>query len=357
MEVSLSLTINKILTEAAKRRAIHIHLAVGTYPVLRVDDSLVELNEEKIITANFMNQLAAAWLDEEELKTLDEKKGLVFVKEIEKNFRVRVNFFFQKGVISGILHIIPGNITSLAGLGFSSFINNLVKRDSGLILVCGPYGSGRTSTVVSMIEEINKTEDKTITTIEKPIEYLINNQKSLIEQREVGRDVVSFTEALRYAMHSDANILFVDSNQETESIPLILDFANSGRLIFSIMDCTSVTSTIEAIISAFPTDEKNKGRNLLANSLISIICLRLVPRVGGGLVLANEVLIANDAVRSIIKDGKLSQLKTVLQSSRVEGMTSLDQSLAELVKSGDILVDKAIEYVEDANNFRSIVRS
>jgi twitching motility protein PilT len=357
MEVALNIIINKILMTAAKRRASHVHLTVGSYPVLRIDDGLIELGEEKIITNSFINQLAEAWLTADQKKELAEKKELIFAKEVEKNFRLRINFFYQKNFISASLHLIPGQIPNLINLGLPKSVYSLTDRNAGLIVICGPYGSGRTTTAAAMLEEINKNRKVDILTIEQPIEYLLVNKESIIEQREVGHDVNSFTDALNYAKRSDVNVLFVDSTSESSVLPLALEFATSGRLVIMIMDTTSVIQTIEEMIAGFEEGEKNRAQNLLSDSLLAIISQRLVPRVGGGLILATESLIATDSVRSLIKEGRIQQLATVMQSSRAEGMTSLDQSLAELVKSGDVLIDKAVEYSEDPKGFRTIVRT
>lgn len=356
MEVSLNLILNKLLAEAAKRRASHLHLAVGTYPMLRIDDSLIELSQEKIITSSFMSQLSDDWLSEENKKELVEKKELIFVKEVDKNFRVRANFFFQKGFISAYLHLIPSQVPNLVNLGLPKAVYGLSDLGSGLIIVTGPYGSGRTTTVASMLEEINKTRKENIMTIEQPIEYLLVNKESIVEQREVGRDVVSFTDALKYAKRTDVNVIMVDTNSEPEINPLILEFASSGRLAFLIMDTVSVVTTLEEVISSFEIEDRERARNLLSDCLKAIICQRLVPRVGGGLILASEILVNNDAVKNIIRDGKINQIFSVLQSSRSEGMSTMDQSLADLVKSGDVLVDKAIEYADEQENFRKMVR-
>jgi len=356
MEVTFNIAINKILTAAARRRASHIHFTVGAYPVLRIDDNLVELQDEPIITSSFLKQLADAWLLPEQKKELEEKRAILFFKAVDKNFRLRVNFFYQKSFLSVSLRVIPSQIPSLAGLGLPKNVSALVEKKSGLIVIAGPYGSGRTTTVAALIEEINKARKENIVTVEQPIEYLLTNKQSLIEQREVGRDALTFTDALKYAQRTDVNVLVVDANSEVEATSLILEFANSGRLVIAIMDTTSVISTIEEILVRFPPNEKNRAQSLLAEGLLVIIAQRLVPRVGGGLVLAAEILTANESVRSLIRDGKIQQLATVIQSSRAEGMSSLDQSLAELVKTGDVLVDQAIEFADNVETFRSMIR-
>lgn len=356
MEASLSITINKILTSAAKRRASIVHFTVGAYPVLRIDDDLVELQEEQIVTKELVSNLAAGWLNDEQKKELTQNKEITFVKSIDKRFRIKVNFFFQKRVLSATLRIIAEKIPPLINLGLPRSVYNLVDAKSGLIIICGPYGSGRTTTVASILHEINKTRKENIVTIEKPLEYILVNAQSLIEQREVGVDVNSFSDGIEYCSQSDVDIISVDATQDEKIIPQVLDFANSGRLAFMIMETTSVVQTVEEIISLFPKEDRNRAVFLLTESLRAVICQRLVPRRGGGLAVASEVLISTDAVRSLIASDRAKQLTTVMQSSRAEGMLSLDQSLAELVKSGEVTIDHAIEYAHDRDIFRTIAQ-
>ena len=356
MDASLNIIINRILTTAAKRRALNIHLTVGAYPALRIDDELVELNEEQIVTNDFIKKLADSWLSDEEKKELEKQKEIILVREVAGKFRLKINLFFQKNFLSASIRIIPVQIPPFINLGLPKSVYSLADKKSGLIIIAGPYGSGRTTTVASMVGEINNSRKENIITIEKPIEYLLVNKKSLVEQREIGRDANSFIDALKYAQQADVDVIAVGANTEPGVIPLVLEFANSGRLAILIMDTTSVVQTIEQIFANFDPDEKQRAQLLLSESLLSIIVQRLVPRVGGGLVLASEVLIANEPVHSLIAEGRIKQITTVLQTSRAEGMVSLDQSLVELVKSGEVLIEKAIEYANDPQNFRGMAK-
>ena len=357
MEASLNIVINKILTAAAKRKASNIHLTVGAYPALRIDEELVELKDEQIITNDFIKKIADSWLDAEQKKELEQNKEIILVRELAKQFRLKINFFYQKSFLSASLRLIPDRIPPLINLGLPKSVYGLTDKKSGLIIISGPFGSGRTTTVASLVEEINKSRKENIITIEKPIEYLFVNQQSLIEQREVGRDAKSFTAALESAQQADVDVIAVGVNTEIQVIPLVLEFANSGRLAILTMDTNSVIQTVEEILASFPVDERQRAQLLLSESLLSIISQRLVPSAGGGLVLAAEVLVATDAVRSLIAEGRIKQITTILQSSRAEGMLSLDQSLAELVKSGEVLIDQAIEYANDPVNFRAMAKT
>ncbi|MFA6410905.1 MAG: PilT/PilU family type 4a pilus ATPase [Candidatus Buchananbacteria bacterium] len=356
MEAAFNIIINKILTAGAKQRASNVHLTVGAYPTLRIDEELVELKDEQIITNDFVTKLAQDWLDEFQQKKLLEKKEIIFIKEVAKQFRVKVNFFFQKGFLSASLRLIPAQVPPIINLGLPKSVYGLTDKKAGLIIVTGPYGSGRTTTVASIIEEINKSRKENIITVEEPIEYLFVNKESLIEQREVGRDVNSFTDALRYCQQADIDVVAIGVTGEKETIPLVLEFANSGRLAILTMETTSAIQTIEEIFSSFSAEQQQRAPLLLSESLLAIITQRVVPKVGGGQVLAAEVLIANEAVRSLIREGRIKQINTILQSSRAEGMLSLDQSLAELVRSGEVLIDQAIEYANDPQNFRAMAK-
>lgn len=355
MDAAFNILIDKFLTTAAKRKASNIHLTVSSYPALRIDDELVELTEEKIITDSFVKTLAKEWLDDYQEKILIDKKSIVITKQIGKKFRIKINFFFQKNFLSASLRIIPSQIPALASLGLHKSIHGLTNKKAGLIIVTGPFGSGRTTTIASMIEEINKTKKKNIITVENPIEYTIGNNKSLVEQREIGRDANSFVDAIKYVYDSDADVVAVGSSQDKAVIPLVLEFANSGRLAIMNMDTTNIVQTIEHIFASFPPEEKQRAELLLSESLLAIIVQRLIPRVGGGLILASEVLMANQPVKSLLKEGRTKQLPTVIQSSRAEGMMTLDQSLVELVRAEEVLTDQAAEYSMDPESFRKQV--
>ena len=357
MDTSINIFLNKLLTTAAKRRATTIHLAVNSYPALRIDEMLVELKDEQIVSDKLINSLADQWLDDNQKKQLEHDKSIIFAKEVAKKLRLKINFFFQKGFLSANLRLIPERIPLLVNLGLPKSVYGLTDKTSGLIIVAGPYGSGRTTTIASMLEEINRSRAENIVTIEKPIEYILTNQQSIVEQREVGRDTNSFTNALISAQQADVDVVAVETNSELSVTPLILEFANSGRLAFLNMDTTSVVQTIEEVLATFGNEERQRAGLLLAGSLLAIIVQRLVPRAGGGLVLAAEVLIATEAVQSLISQGRIKQIDTILQSSRAEGMSSLDQSLADLVKSGQVLIDKAIEHAQDPESFRAMAKA
>ena len=344
MASSVTILLNKILTEAAKRHASTIHLTVGAYSALRVDEELVELPAEELIDRPLMEKMVETLLDDVQRQQFEQQRSISVVQTVADKFRLRVNFFYQKGSIAAELRLIPSQPPPLINLGLPRAVYNLTERRSGLLIVSGPYGSGRTTTVASMIDEINKNRKETIITIEQPIEYLHVNKSSLIEQREVGKDANSFTDALRNCLESDVNLVSLSSATEPGVIEPLLQFAASGRLGIVQMEGISSVQVIETVLASFGAAERSRGQLLLSQALLAVIVQRLVPRIGGGQVLAAEVLIANEALRSLIREGRTSQIPTIVQSSRAEGMLTLDQSLASLVKSGEVLLDQAVGY-------------
>lgn len=354
--VAVEKTISDILTVAAKRKASYVHLTLGAYPILRIDDELLELRDEQAISQEFMEMFVSKLLTDEQRQALAADKELTCLKDLDGKLRFKVTIFYQKNSLSATLKLIPTRIPPLSSLGLPPVLTELVKKKSGLIVVAGPYGSGRTTTAAAMLEEINKNRQETIVTVEQPIEYIFSNERGLVEQREIGRDVNSFAEALRHLEEADIDVLMVDVTHESGVVPAVIAFASAGRLAFLQMDTMTAIQTIEELLAAFGHDERERGQQLLAKTLTAIICQRLVPRIGGGVVPATEILIANDASRTLIKEGRISQLVTILQSSKDEGMSTIDQSLGDLVRANIVLIDRAIEYATDPANLRSAVK-
>lgn len=354
--VAIEKNISDILTAAAKRKASYVHLTVGVYPVLRIDDALVELREEPAVSQEFMEAFVSKLLTDEQRRELAAEKEITCLRDLSGKFRFKVTIFHQKSSLAATLKLIPARIPSLGSLGLPSVVGDLTKKTNGLVVIAGPYGSGRTTTVAALIEEINKNRQETIVTIEQPIEYIFSNQKSLIEQREIGRDANSFAEALQHLQEADVDVLMVDVNREAGVVPAVVQFASAGRLAFLQMDTTTAIQTIEELLATFSREERDRAQLLLSKTLAAIVCQRLVPRIGGGVVVAAEVLIANDAIRTLIAGGRTRQIMTILQSSREEGMATIDQSLGSLVKANVVLIDRAIEYATDPAALRSAVK-
>lgn len=347
MKTSDELTLQKLLERAAELKATDLHLTAGSPPVLRVDEKLVPMNEFPFLTKEFLNGMLEVFLDDQLRKQFDTDREIAVAYPFHKTARFRVNIFYQRGSVAVSLRYIGGRIPTMKELGFSDAIQKLVDLPRGLIVVTGPFGSGRTTTIASMLEEINKRRETYIMTIEQPIEYLLVNQRSIIEQREVGRDTPSISRALRSVAQEDVNVVAVSDMQDPQVVQAALTLASSGRLVLGAMDTDTVIKTIEYILGTFSSAEQGHARGVLAESLQAIICQRLVPRIGGGKILVAEILTGTSAIKSTIREGNMSRLTTIMQTSRDEGMASLDSTLSALLSTGEISMDTALQYAQD----------
>jgi len=357
MPTAESIVLQRILTTAAEYNASDLHFTVGNPPILRVDGKLVVLEQEAVITPEFMNTVQEMFLSQEQRQTLERDREVVVAFMLENRIRFKVSMFFQRGFPAASLRLIANVIKPLNELGLPKIVNRFAEMSKGLLLITGPFGSGRTATSAALVNEINKMRSAHIVTIEKPIEHLFVNDQSFIEQREVGRDTKSFQQAMETASREDVDIIVVSEMEEPEVIQAVLSAAESSRLVISTMDTDSVMKTVEKIINSAPPGYEAKIRAQLAGTLAGILSQRLLPRVGGGRILVAEIMIPTEPIRTVIRDGLPYQLQTILQTSREEGTISLDRSLAELVKTGEILLDDALVHAVDPRNLKLLARS
>ncbi|MBI4092872.1 MAG: PilT/PilU family type 4a pilus ATPase [Candidatus Kerfeldbacteria bacterium] len=357
MSTSESIIIQRILTTAAEYRASDLHLTTGNPPILRVDGKLVILEQEQMVTPDFMDVVKEMFLTPEQQAVLKQDREITVAYTLENRIRFKVSMFFQRGYLAASLRLISNEIKPLRELGLPPIVQEFTKLTKGLLLITGPFGSGRTATVAAVVNEINKTRSAHVITIEKPIEHVYVNDRSFIEQREVGRDTKSFEQALETAIREDVDVIVVSEMVEPPVIQAVLTAAESSRLVISTMNTDSVMKTVESIINSAPADLEVKTRQQLAGTLQGIVSQRLLPRVGGGRILVAEVMAPSPPIRAVIRDGALFQLQNILQTSRESGTISLDRSLAELVKTGEILVDDALVYAVDPNNLKMWTRS
>lgn len=352
MSATETLLINKILNLAAERRASDVHLTVGNYPVLRIDGKLITLTDEAVLTPDFLWGMADSFLNEADKKTLEINRELLTVYSWANRARFRARIFFQKGYVAISLRLIPQLIRSPKDLGLPEVILQAITQEKGLIIVSGPFGSGRTSTVASLLETLNRNKGLHIQTLEKPIEYLLANNQSIIEQREIGKDTASFKQGLLDILDEDVDVVVLSAVNEDGLEELILEAAESGKLMIAIMDADTVISALERFISNISPDRRAWGQSVLAQVLLAVVAQRLLARIGGGLRLACEVLTSTSAVQSIIKENRLSQLNSILQTSREEGMMNLDKALLELVRLGEVNANEAAEQAIDKEAFK-----
>ena len=264
-----------------------------------------------------------------------------------KNFRFKINLFYQKGFLSATFRFLPVQIPALSQLGLPAIVGELTKLNRGLVIISGSFGSGRTSTVAAMLEEINVNRKKYIITIEEPIEYVYSNKKSVIEQREVGKDTNSFLDALSYFQEESGDVLFLEQMNSASIIPSVLEIARGSALVISTMAADTCARTLTTMLDYFPAFDQERIRDLLSGALKAVICQKLVPKIGGGVVPVCEVLLINDTVRATIAGGNLNQLDNIIATSRREGMVSFNQALSEALKANLITYEDAVENSPD----------
>jgi len=344
----------KLLQDTITHKASDLHLIVGRPPQLRVDGDLNDDPGEKILENKDVVNLVKTTLRE------DIGKRLVQSKEVDYSFsfndmRIRANAYYESGNLAAAFRIIPSEIPTIEQLGLPPILTRFTVLKQGFVVITGPTGHGKSTTLASMIDQINATRKEHILTIEDPIEYLFKHKQSIISQRELGVDTNSFPNALRAALREDPNVILVGEMRDLETIEAALTLAETGHLVFSTLHTNDAAQTPDRMIDVFPEHKQQQVRLQLANSLSAIISQRLLPKINGGRVAAIEVLIANTAVKNLIREGKTHQLNSVLETSAAEGMVSLDKVLADLVSKGNVSLDDALPFVKDQQNFKTMV--
>jgi len=339
-ERSLKKFINILINEGGS----DLHLTADSHPTIRVASSLVSLTKEPILTAEDTLGLVSVMITKEEREHFLATKELDFSFQLEDGNRFRCNAFFQRGAIGVAMRLIPREIKTIAELGLPPILESFARRSQGFFLVVGPVGQGKTTTLASLIELINQERAEHIVTIEDPIEYVFEPQRSLIDQREVKIDTVNFATALQSAFRQDIDVLLIGEMRGPETMSAAVTAAETGHLVFSTLHTNNASQTVNRIIDSFPGDQQNQIRLQLAASLAGIFSQRLIPRIGGGLVPAYELLIANKAVANLIREKRTHELGTVIETGAQEGMIDMNRSLAELVARGEITADSAYQF-------------
>jgi twitching motility protein PilT len=345
-----------LLEEVVKRKASDLHLQVGLPPMLRVDGKLLPVNGADILTDEAVETLVFAILDE------DQKQILLKDKEFDFSFafgdlgRFRVNAFHERGNLAAALRLIPNEILTIEQLGLPQIVNKFADYPRGLVLVTGPTGSGKSTTLAAMIHKINMERNEHIITIEDPIEYTHRSKKSVIVQREVHYDTYSFSAALRSALREDPDVVLIGEMRDLETIASAITIAETGHLVFATLHTNSAAQSIDRMVDVFPPHQQPQIRSQLANILMAIASQRLVPAIGGGRIAAAEILVATPAVRNIIREGKSHQLEAVIQTGSEYGMQSMDKTLAGLVHAGTITYDDARMHAVDLDELDRLMR-
>ncbi len=349
------LELNKLLSVVLERDSSDLHLMVGEPPIIRVDTQLIRLDNYQVLSNDSIADLLNVLLNPGQKKTFEEQMQLDFSYSFKDNVRFRVNAYRQKGVLGVALRVIPNHIKTLDELNLPSALRRFIDRKQGLVLMVGPTGHGKSTALAALINEINNTRSDHILTIEDPVEFIFTPNKSIISQRELYSDTQSFSGALRAALREDINVVLVGEMRDLDSITAALTVAETGHLVFGTLHTNDAGQSIDRIVDVFPSGQQQQIRGQLASVLVGIVSLRLLPKIGGGRVPAYEILMANHAVRNVIRDNKIYEIPNIIHTSLEEGMVPLDKTLAILVKQGMVELEVAQNYVLDNDYFLSLI--
>ena len=330
-----TMNIDELLSTALEQNASDLHLAQKTPPMLRIDGDLQPLNETKLGKEDLESVLNAI-TDEKQQKIFKKKLQLDFSYAIKNLARFRVNAYHDSNGIAFAFRPIPNDAPSFEDLGLDDVFEGLCELDSGLVLITGPTGCGKSTTLAAMINRINKKQHKHILTVEDPIEFVYKSKNCLINQRELGHDTISFNEALRAALREDPDIILVGEMRDIETIRLALTAAETGHLVFATLHTDSAPKTIDRIIDVFPGEEKELMRTMLSESLVAVVTQKLLKKKEGGRVSAREIMLCTPAIRNLIRENKIPQIYSAIQTGQSVGMQTMGQAIEKLVKNGEV---------------------
>lgn len=342
--MSTPLDIHKLLKSVVAYKASDLHLVSRSEPQIRIDGRLVALNLP-VLDGKAIEEMGYSLLTEKQKKAFEENNELDFSIIIPDVGRFRANYYKTMDDIACAFRIIPVNIPSLDDLNAKKIFKEIIKREKGLILVTGPTGSGKSTTLAAMLNEINLTESRHIITVEDPVEFVHTNKKSLFSHRNVGSDTKSFGAALKYALRQDPDVILIGEMRDRETISAALTAAETGHLVFGTLHTNSAPQTINRIIDVFSGDEQPQVRAQLSTSLIAVVSQALLPKIGGGRVAAQEIMITNPAISNLIREDKVHQLYSQMQlNQQVTNMTTQTQEIVEFVRKKMVSKDTAIQY-------------
>ncbi len=349
------LDLNKLLALVLQHNASDLHLMTGEPPILRVDGQLARQDQLEVLTNDAMEGFLKLLLRPEQEALFQRQQDIDLSYSYKESARFRINFFYQKGLLAAAFRLIPTTIKSVEELSLPQSLLHFTEAKQGLVLVVGPTGHGKSTSQAALIDYINRTRQERILTIEDPIEFIYTPDKSVICQREIYVDSPSFSQALKASLREDFNVIQVGEMRDLDSISTVMTIAETGHLVFATLHTNDVSQTVDRIVDVFPPSQQPQIRSQLANVLVGIVSIRLLPQVGGGRVPALEVMRTNNAVRNVIREGKTYELDNIVQTSLEEGMSSMDRSLANLVRQNFVAFEEARAYVKDADYFTSLI--
>lgn len=342
-----------------EKKASDLHLTVGSSPFLRIDEDLIPLEGSPVLSGNDTKALAYSLLTPEQIEIFEREWEMDMSFGLDGRGRFRVNIFFQRGWVSVAIRLLPAGIRSFEECGLpAKAMEELCRRKKGLVLITGSTGSGKSTTMASMVEWINRQRECHIITIEDPIEYVHINKRAIIDQREVGTDTHSFPSALKHVLREDPNVILIGEMRDLETIEAALNIAETGHLVMATLHTSDAVQTVNRIVDVFPSHQQQQVKIQLSFVLLAVVTQQLIPRsaLEGGRALGVEIMIANSAVRALIREGKAHQLYSVIQTSQREGMRTMNQSLAELYLKKVITYEEALARSQDAEEFIQLVQ-
>lgn len=343
------------LEEVVTQGASDLHISGGAPPMIRIDGSLRPIEGMGMWDRERVASALYSVMTDEQRAQFDDVLELDFAFTLSEDSRFRVNYYLQRGAIGGAFRLIPTEIKPLTALGVPDVVGEFAKLPRGLVLVTGPTGSGKSTTLAALIDLVNVTRADHIVTVEDPIEFMHTNKRSLVNQREVGADTQSFGNALKHVLRQDPDVILIGELRDLETISVALTAAETGHLVFATLHTQDAGQTIDRVIDVFPPHQQGQVRTQLAATLQGVVCQTLVKKAGGGRAVATEIMVTTPAIANLIREGKTYQVRSALQAGRGQGMHTMDQHLAELVNSGAVAYGAAVEKVHDLEDFKRLV--
>jgi len=341
------LDIRPLVVQAQAVRATDIHLSHGIPPYFRIDGELVPQEKFGVMKGEEIKEAVRDLLEETGVEFDESAREIDFSFTVAGSIRVRGNFYYERGEAALALRLIPRKVRSIDELGLPQILKEIADQDFGFIIVTGPTGSGKSTTIAAMIDYLNERYPYHIITIEDPIEYIFDNKRSIIHQRELGKDTMSFTDGLKYALRQDPDVILVGEMRDLETMSLALTAAETGHIVFATVHTNSAATAPERIIDVFPAHQQRQVALQLANTLRAVIYQRLVPKKGGGMVAVLEIMIGTPAVANLIREGKLHQLEGIIQAGARYGMVLFDDALVDLYRKGIIDRQTVLDYARN----------
>jgi len=347
--------LEELLDLTIKENASDLHISVGRYPTLRINGLLIPLLEKKVINPKKSEELIFSLLTSEQKTKFLKDRQLDFSLSYKDIVRFRITIFHQRGYVSAAIRLIPQKIKTLEELNLPSILRDFTKINQGFVLVVGPSGQGKSTTLASMIDEINHSKQVHVVTIEDPIEYVFAQDKAIISQIEVGSDISDFNSALKSVVREDPDVIMLGEMRDPETISAAITAAETGHLVLSTLHTNSASQTIDRIIDSFPSSQQNQIRTQLSLTLSSIFSQRLVTMKDGSRIPVYEIMVATPAIRNLIRENKIHQIDLVIETSADQGMISLNKSLSLLIKSGKITKESAEGHFLNSSELKSLL--